>query len=253
MNDFRKRMLPVAAIGVLAVIGSLINSQQAIAQGQAQGGPTVTIDKAQLPLPVQVTNTVPVTLISPAPRQSVTCTVTFDGGGGSFSPFSGLEITFAQANQVKCPTGTSAIDVKRIIYDPDNRFTEKLAGYRSLLGFASTSLDRDPNATILGLFTEGSPEKTFTEPIRLDVTTVPGVSIKSSCFSVCKCDLWRRYRLFHRRACAVTLRLDKQPARPIARGKKCGRVPEDECGAWGRQVALVRLLPFEAGRIAKRR
>jgi hypothetical protein len=51
MSTFKKRMLVAAVIAGLAVIGSLMNSQQSTVR--AAGGPTVTIDQAQLPLPVQ--------------------------------------------------------------------------------------------------------------------------------------------------------------------------------------------------------
>jgi hypothetical protein len=51
MNDFKKLTLVAAIIAGLAVIGSLMNSQQSTAR--AAGGPTVTIDPTQLPLPVQ--------------------------------------------------------------------------------------------------------------------------------------------------------------------------------------------------------
>lgn len=51
MNTFKKRMLVAAVIAVLAVIGSLMNSQQSAVR--AAGGPTVTIDPTQLPLPVK--------------------------------------------------------------------------------------------------------------------------------------------------------------------------------------------------------
>ena len=51
MNTFKKRMLVTAVIAVLAVIGTLMNSQQSTVR--AAGGPTVTIDPTQLPLPVQ--------------------------------------------------------------------------------------------------------------------------------------------------------------------------------------------------------
>src|SRR5215831_18874114 len=145
MNDFKKRILVAAIIAGLAVIGSLMNSQQATIRA-AGGGPTVTIDQTQLPLPVTgslgvagtvaatqsgtwnvgVTGTpnvnvanpatapVPVTLISPASSPSVTCTVTLNTAGGNGLPFTSGGSTFVPANSVKCPTGTSAIDVKRI-------------------------------------------------------------------------------------------------------------------------------------------
>jgi len=51
MTTFKKRLLVTAVIAVLAVIGSLMNSQRAVAQNQQ--GETVTINPAQLPLPVK--------------------------------------------------------------------------------------------------------------------------------------------------------------------------------------------------------
>jgi hypothetical protein len=52
MNILKNRMLVIAIIAVLAVIGSLMNSQQSTVRAAARG-PTVTIDPTQLPLPVQ--------------------------------------------------------------------------------------------------------------------------------------------------------------------------------------------------------
>jgi hypothetical protein len=51
MTTLKKRLLVTAIIAVLAVIGSVMNSQQQTAR--AAGGPTITIDPTQLPLPVQ--------------------------------------------------------------------------------------------------------------------------------------------------------------------------------------------------------
>jgi hypothetical protein len=51
MNDFKKLALVAAIIAGLAVIGSLMNSQQSTVRAAA--GPTVTIDPTQLPLLVQ--------------------------------------------------------------------------------------------------------------------------------------------------------------------------------------------------------
>jgi hypothetical protein len=51
MDSIKKRIFAAAIIAGLAVIGSLMNSQQSTVR--AAGGPTVTIDQAQLPLPVQ--------------------------------------------------------------------------------------------------------------------------------------------------------------------------------------------------------
>jgi hypothetical protein len=51
MKSTKERMFAASIIAGLAVIGSVMNSHQSTLQGA--GGPTVTIDQAQLPLPVQ--------------------------------------------------------------------------------------------------------------------------------------------------------------------------------------------------------
>ena len=51
MKSIKNRLFATAIIAGLAVIGSVMNSRQFTIQGA--GGPTVTIDQAQLPLPVQ--------------------------------------------------------------------------------------------------------------------------------------------------------------------------------------------------------
>ena len=51
MRTIKNRLFAAAIIAGLAVIGSVMNSRQSTLQGA--GGPTVTIDQAQLPLPVQ--------------------------------------------------------------------------------------------------------------------------------------------------------------------------------------------------------
>jgi hypothetical protein len=57
MQTLRKNVVALSIVGVLAVIGVLISSHQTHAQGRG-GGPTVTIDPAQLPLPVTGNSTV---------------------------------------------------------------------------------------------------------------------------------------------------------------------------------------------------
>jgi hypothetical protein len=47
MQTFQRKLIAIAAVGTLAVIGSLMSSHRA----EAAGGPTVTID-GPLPLPV---------------------------------------------------------------------------------------------------------------------------------------------------------------------------------------------------------
>jgi hypothetical protein len=51
MKSIKNRLFGAAIIAGLAVIVSVMNSRQSTIQGA--GGPTVTIDQAQLPLPVQ--------------------------------------------------------------------------------------------------------------------------------------------------------------------------------------------------------
>jgi len=52
----KKNLSIAAAVVTLAVIGTLMNSRQSVAQGA--GGPTVTIDPSQLPLPVKGSATI---------------------------------------------------------------------------------------------------------------------------------------------------------------------------------------------------
>jgi hypothetical protein len=51
MQNLRNKLIAGGAVLILAAIGSVMNSRQSTIQGA--GGPTVTIDQAQLPLPVQ--------------------------------------------------------------------------------------------------------------------------------------------------------------------------------------------------------
>jgi hypothetical protein len=80
MNDFKKLTLVAAIIAGLAVVGFLTNSQQHAAR--AAGGPTVTIDPTQLPLPVQGSLGVSATI---AATQSGGWTVGI-GGNSASSP-----------------------------------------------------------------------------------------------------------------------------------------------------------------------
>jgi len=56
MRTLRNGLVALAGVGILAVIGTLGNSHQPFAR--AAGGPTVTIDPTQLPLPVAGSATV---------------------------------------------------------------------------------------------------------------------------------------------------------------------------------------------------
>jgi len=56
MQNLRNQLIAGGAVLLLAAIGTMMNRQAAQAQGQ--GGPTVTIDPDQLPLPVKGSTTV---------------------------------------------------------------------------------------------------------------------------------------------------------------------------------------------------
>jgi len=56
MNRYKNHLIAAGVLSVLAIIGTIMNSHQSVLQ--AAGGPTVTIDPDQLPLPVHVNNTV---------------------------------------------------------------------------------------------------------------------------------------------------------------------------------------------------
>ena len=63
MQTLKSNLIAIGTVGILAVIGTLMNSPHAAVQG-ASGGPTVTIDPTQLPLHVVGSTTVsgPVTV-----------------------------------------------------------------------------------------------------------------------------------------------------------------------------------------------
>jgi hypothetical protein len=68
MNRFKNHLIAAAVLSVLAIIGTIMNSRPSVLQ--AAGGPTVTIDPSQLPLPVQgslgITGTANVKVTNPA-------------------------------------------------------------------------------------------------------------------------------------------------------------------------------------------
>jgi hypothetical protein len=57
MNRFKNHLIAAAGLALLAGIGSIMNSLRPSVL-QAAGGPTVTIDQSQLPLPIQGSTTV---------------------------------------------------------------------------------------------------------------------------------------------------------------------------------------------------
>src|SRR5579871_5414810 len=63
MQTLKSNLVMIGTLGILAVVGTLMNSPHAAVQG-ASGGPTVTIDPTQLPLHVTGSTTVsgPVTV-----------------------------------------------------------------------------------------------------------------------------------------------------------------------------------------------
>jgi hypothetical protein len=77
MNRFKNHLIAAGVLSVLAIIGTIMNSHQSVAQ--AAGGPTVTIDPDQLPLPVQgslgITGTANVNVVNSASqsRASARC------------------------------------------------------------------------------------------------------------------------------------------------------------------------------------
>jgi hypothetical protein len=94
---------------------------------------------------------------------------------------------------LSCPSGTSAIDVRRVIYNPDSNLTgaSSIAGYRLLFAIGSIAapsfqdiLTSIPNPTLFAVFTEGAPEKSFTEPVRVNTgASFPGYAVRLTCFS----------------------------------------------------------------------
>jgi hypothetical protein len=68
MKRYKNHLIAAAVLSVLAIIGTMMNSRPSVLQ--AAGGPTVTIDPSQLPLPVQgslgITGTANVKVTNPA-------------------------------------------------------------------------------------------------------------------------------------------------------------------------------------------
>jgi hypothetical protein len=56
MKRFKNHLIAAGVLSVLAIIGTIMNSHQSVLQ--TAGGPTVTIDPEQLPLPVTGSTTV---------------------------------------------------------------------------------------------------------------------------------------------------------------------------------------------------
>ena len=83
MQNLRNKLIAGGAVVILAAIGTVMNRQAA----QAAGGPTVTIDPAQLPLPVTahvangITAPVPVLDISKSASQHVGLLCYLQNGG----------------------------------------------------------------------------------------------------------------------------------------------------------------------------
>ena len=128
MKSIKNRLFMAAIIAGLAVIGSVMPSRQSTLQGA--GGPTVTIDQAQLPLPVNINNTanpLHVLITSPAnafstPPQQV---VLGRGGDPSLTPDpSGTRYAISSFT-VSNPTGiTSEIHMSAVAVNgsPTNCF-----------------------------------------------------------------------------------------------------------------------------------
>ena len=91
MRNFKNIFLPIGTLTALAMIGTFINARSSTIQA-ASGGPSVTIDPTQLPLPVQVTSTVNLT----KPSNSI---VAIEGNGTSCS------VGGAQIDQMIGPDG----------------------------------------------------------------------------------------------------------------------------------------------------
>ena len=102
MNRYKNHLIAAGVLSVLAIIGTIMNSHQSVLQ--AAGGPTVTIDPDQLPLPVHVNNTV----TDPVRVRNVNDAVQpFQGTGVCTVPARSATVCFQ--NLFFVPTGKRAV------------------------------------------------------------------------------------------------------------------------------------------------
>ena len=174
-----------ATLSVLALTAAFVSTQ-----GFAQG-------KTGLPdaLNVNVTNTasspVPVQIVSPA--SSITCYTGFFGRSGSSSPFAGSgQFTTGGVGNVQCPSGITAIDVHRVLYDPGTDIGLAIPSLNvaactvviALRDGGSTETDGiGTDGQIMAMLTNGAPEKLLSPPVRLDKNSGKQLAVSMTCTS----------------------------------------------------------------------
>ena len=106
---------------------------------------------------------------------TVTCLLSLGGTAGGGSPFSGGAVTSAPISSLQCPTGVTAIDVQRVSYDPygfAGGATPSLnvANYTMVIAVAPAGQPSPigTNAQILAMVSNGTPERSLSQPVRLD-------------------------------------------------------------------------------------
>jgi len=118
MQNLRNQLIAGGTTLILAAIGTMMNSHPAL--GQAPGGPTVTINPGQLPLPVKGATTVSGTV---AATQSGTWNVGLTG-----TP----NVNVANPATAPCqPTTVSGLTISRTSAQRDHRRRRAIPNHRS--------------------------------------------------------------------------------------------------------------------------
>jgi hypothetical protein len=109
---------------------------------------------------------------------TVTCFLSLGGTAGGGSPFSGGAVTSAPISALQCPTGVTAIDVQRVLYDPYGIAggatpSVNVANYTMVIAVAPAGQPSfiGTDAQILAMVSNGAPEKSLSQPVRLDKNT----------------------------------------------------------------------------------
>ena len=140
MLEFKNKLIVLSVVGILAVIGSLMNSRQSVVQGA--GGPTVSIDPAQLPLPVKATQSGPWTVnLGPDAHVSI---------AGQPITVKNLDEKGRNPYQQSGATGCNGSGLC------DFAFPAVPAGKRLVIEHVSANVNPNPGVGVNGTFLEGA-------------------------------------------------------------------------------------------------
>ncbi len=169
-----------AALAASAAI-SIAYSAQALGK---QTPLDVNVVNPSVPVTVQNTQAspVPVAVVAAPLQPTVTCSLD-TGSSSQASPF-GAHVLQLSAGLIKCPPGIDAIDLQRVIFDPDSGAfpSANVGSYRTFFGTTEGaglfSLSR-----IIAVVTNGSPESVLSQSVRIDLNATNPFLIREHCTS----------------------------------------------------------------------